>query len=156
VTVPLAVNLALFALIVTARPERWARWPFLFAMGMALGIAVLVYLSHAVLLPVAALAAYPQRTPSWREWLQRLAWLAGGAAAPVLVTAALLPLSVSTAGGATLGTFIGWIGYGSLRWFNLPHGAYAFIRSLLLYPGLGMNDRTRAYLATAGRLERAT
>jgi len=156
VTVPLALNLALFDLIVRAPPERWARPPFLFGVGMALGIAVLVYLSLAALLPVAALAARPQRTPSWRVWLQRLSWLAGSAAVPLIVAGALLAVSVSADGGPALSTLMGWIGYGSLGWFTLPHGAYGFTRSLLLYPGLGMNDRTSAYLATAGRLERAT
>jgi len=156
VTVPLALNLALFDLIVTAAPARWARRPFLFGVGTVLGIAVGVYLSHAVLLPVAALAAHPQRTQSWRVWLQRLAWLAGGAAVPLLVVGALLARSVGAVGRPALGTLTGWIYYGSLSWFTLPHGAYGFIRSLLLYPGLGMNDRTSAYLAAAGRVERAT
>src|SRR5262249_22083484 len=141
VTVPLALNVALFDLIVTAPPARWARRPFLFGLGMTLGIAVGVYLSHAVLLPVAALAARPQRTQSGRVWLQRVAWLAGGAAAPLLVVGALLAMSLGAVGGAELSRLTGWIDYGSLNWFTLPHGAYGFIRSLLLYPGLGMNDR---------------
>jgi hypothetical protein len=39
--------------------------------------------------------------------------------------------------------------YNKFTWFNLPHGVYAFLRSLLLYPHLSLVGTTRDYLAAA-------
>ena len=50
--------------------------------------------------------------------------------------------------------FLGGDMYGSLSWENIPRGVYAFLRSIALYPHLGMNDRTIFFLSTASKYQK--
>lgn len=157
VTPALAANLLVFDLILIAPRQRWPGARFLLGTGMAIGVATLAYLSNASLLLVAAAAAHPGADAPWRTWLRRVTLLAVGAAVPVVSAGALLSYLVAGPAGwpAQLARLHGGGQYGQLGLFNLPHGAYAFVRSLLLYPHLGMNERSSAYLAAATRLQLA-
>jgi len=154
VTPPLAVNLGLLDLLITAAPERWERPAFSFGLGAAIAIAALLYLTNGILLPVAALAARSRSGFERGIWLRRVALLSAGAIAGLTLSGAALIVWLHAAGASRLPELMVWSRYGGLDWSNLPRGAYAFIRSLLLYPGLGMNDRTTAYLNAAGPLQR--
>jgi hypothetical protein len=157
VTVPLAASLLVLDVLLTARSSDWERPAFPAAIGAAIGAAAMLYLTNASLFAVALAAAYPRPAAARRVWPRRVALLIAGTLLVFLPTMAVL----SQLDGAraqwpsVLGQVAGREGYIRPSWFDLPHGAYAFVRSLLLYPDLGINDSTRAYLASATSGQRA-
>lgn len=158
VTVPLAINLAVLAVILNADRRAWERPAFLVGIGVAIAVATLAYLSNASLAAVAVGAARLDTDGSRRSWPRRIVSLAAGAS--LVLVPALVALTwlrgAESAGVKLLGAY-GSDGYGYFTpaLSDLPHGAYTLARSLLLYPGLGMNDSTAAFLAAASWLQRA-
>jgi hypothetical protein len=150
-TIPIAVNLLVLAAIVTAPAPRWSARRFQLGVGVAIGVAALTYLTNVLLLAVAAVAAArAERSQGGR--VSRIATLVLGAAVPVVAAVVVVSIVFGVRWSAELGESAS--GYGGVGWFDVVHGGYAFVRSLLLYPGLGMNDRSVDYLAgasTAGR-----
>ena len=149
VTVPLAVELLVLAWILRGEASSATR---LVGVGSAIAVATLMYLTNAALLPVALLARrngpFAGRGPAHRTVL--------------LLTGFALPMLPALVGAAFItglyhwsGMFAGGNPYGIISWENLPRGVYAFLRTLLLFPGLGMNDRTLSYLGGAPMEARA-
>jgi hypothetical protein len=131
----------------------WPSW----ALGAAIGAAALAYASNALLLGVAVLAHWQGRHTR-PTWLRSLAWMCAGfvcLAAPIPYIA--LGIGVSHADRSLLAWhFFGEQHYGSISLSTLPRGLYAFLRMLVLYPGIGINDRTTQFLARAAATQRTT
>ncbi len=153
-TVPLAVSIAVLWLLLTSGRERRRQPGFAISLGLLTGLASLVYLTNALLAPVVLAGVLLDTSLRRRERLSQSLWFLGS----FVLTAVLVYLLVTA---PTLGTAYGriptpWHGgagrlYGIPTWRNLPHGAYAFLRSLAGYPGLGLGARTGDFLTTAGR-----
>lgn len=156
VTIGLVAVLAASALVFRLEPsdaEPAAKAP---AVGVAIGLATLVYATAALLLSVAALA-YGSAASGRGFRLLRIGGLVLGFLVVVAPAAALLAGEAATAPASwasVLSIYGGDTRYGLLTLESLPRGIYAFLRSLVLYPGLGMNDRTTVFLASATAAER--
>ncbi len=153
VTVPLALELLVLGqvlkLIRSAAPgsRDRGRGPIL-ALGVSIGVCALVYLSTAALLPAALMGLRSERRAP-RQWATAAMWLMAGFAVPV-AAGAIVAVSTSGSFGAIAAVLRPGSGYGALTWESLPRGGYAFARTLVLFPGLGINDRTVQWRQTAG------
>lgn len=125
-------------------------WPSFVASVLLSAFAFLLYAQSALLLlvMVAANLLAPDRPRFDRAWCASAYLLATVAlvAAVYAGHAALTPGTLSGAlyGGQGLGTV-----YGTLSPSALPYGAYALLRSIANYPGLGPALRSREFLAAA-------
>jgi hypothetical protein len=152
VTVPLAVELWVLGRVLIVPAHDLGRVATALAVGAVIGIATLNYMTSAALLPVALLRAW--RHADGDGSYRALGALSAGFAA----TLAIAVLAVTLAdprGGALLLAGLGVGGYGTVLGENIPRGIYAICRTLVLYPGLGMNDRTTAFVASATAWQRA-
>jgi hypothetical protein len=154
VTPALAAQLAVLALVIS-RGERPPTIPFALLVGLACALAMGMYLTAAVALGVAFVDVAARPSLSWGR---RLA-LAGALLAPAALAAGAALGGLWLLAGPALWRWLagGLAGtsYGEWRLLDVPHGLYAFLRTLALYPGLGMNDSTAATVAAAswgGRL----
>ena len=159
VTIPLAAGLAVLGPMLAVAEERPVQTDATPAtsllrpivLGLGAGLAVLTYLTNAAL-ALVGLAAIGVAV-GWPR-ARRLTW-----AALLLVSMFLIaaPVYLALAGWAlAAGTppnlLMLWSGsgmYGQFSWRSVPHGLYGFLRTLIGYPGLVMNDSTAAYLASA-------
>ena len=152
VTVPLALELLVLGQVLkltrSATPggQDRGRGPIL-ALGASIGVCALVYLSTAALLPAAVLGLRGERRNA-RQWAAAALWLIAGFAVPV-AAGVLVAISTSGSLGAIDAVLRPGSGYGALTWESLPRGCYAFARTLVLFPGLGINDRTVQWRQTA-------
>lgn len=157
VTLGMVPHLAAARWILGLPPGGNARaWPS-WALGAAIGAAALTYASGALLFGVAVLA-YWQGRHIRPTWLRSLAWMCAGfacLAAPIAYTA--LDIGAPHPNRSHLmWNFLGGEDYGYLSLSALPRGLYAFLRMLVLYPGIGINDQTTQFLATADTAQRTT
>jgi hypothetical protein len=122
------------------------------ALGVLLGLAALTYLNLALLLPVALLALWQ----GGALFSRASASLLLGFTLPTLPAAAFVAhVHVGLSNWTALfGLYGGDVRYGVIGWQNAPRGVYAFLRTLVLYPGLGLNDRTLRFLSEANTAER--
>jgi hypothetical protein len=117
-------------------------------------LAALAYANSLFLVPVAAGVFLTLEEPL-RPRLRQAFLVALGALLPLVVV--YLPLVVLATRWDAPGAWMLWHGgsaYGGMTAFDLPHGVYAFLRSLALYPNLAMSESSRAYLATGSLWER--
>jgi len=153
VALPLPVHLALLALLLRLEPGEPRRPARAFGLGLALGLATLAYLTFALLLPLALLVLWQGR----ERPIAPTAALIAGFLLPVVPAA--LSVAAFHASIADFAEFYrGYAGderYGVPAFDSLPRGLYAFLRMLVLYPGLGINDRTLRFLADADGVQRA-
>lgn len=147
VTVPLAVELLVLGWILHSAEHEAPTTAKLLGLGAAIGVATLMYVSSAALLPVAILSLSMSRRAAPRR-LQTTTLLVAGFAVPVILGAVVVlnALTPETAERVVLRPGYGW---GVLTWQNLPRGGYAFLRTLVMFPGLGMSDRTLLWQAQA-------
>ena len=157
VTVPLAVSLIVLSQILVASPGRMQRRPFAFFIGLGTGVAILTYLTNATLIPIALVAFWVTGNWTWQTPLRQAGVFMIGV---LLVT--LLPavwLVEYTRGDVWYWSLLGSderLGkYGGVTCFDFAHGGYAFLRTLALFPNLGMHDRTSVYLAETTWSQRA-
>lgn len=145
VTLGLCAHLAVLRLILQLEaggPRRLASSCWL---GVALALATLTYINCAMLLAVAALAHWQGRTARPR-WLR--SFVATCAAFAAVVVAAMViagVVALPTSGSS----------YGTLSRETIPRGLYAFLRTLVLFPQLGINDSTATFLRGASTGQRA-
>ncbi len=155
VTIPLAAHLAVLWGALAAPAHRARRPAYALGLGLGVVLSALTYLTGVLLLGVAAAGLLLRM-----EWPRpvRLRQAAIAAGTVLVVTAAGLLCGILWSRGALAqwpGRLLGGGVYGQLSWTSLPRGAYAFLRSLALYPNLAMNDSTRAFLASAAAPQRA-
>lgn len=147
VTPALAAQLAVLLLIVNRSQQRPPTVASLFLLGAAIALAMGFYLTSAWLVVVALVDLALQPALS----LRRRSLLAGALLLPLLLAACVVLIGLWLLWGetlwATLGAGLG--SYGQWQISSLGHGVYGFLHSLALYPGLGMNDSTRTFLAVA-------
>jgi hypothetical protein len=158
---PLALALATVWGLLAAGPAPSPRRVVL--LGLATALAILTYVSSALLVPVLAiglgLAEGYTRTERW----QRVGLFVGvvvAAVVPIYLLAMATAFGVRDVQAAQSWRLYGGLSeasaaYGQTRWANLPYGAYGFLRSILWYPALRPDESTAAYLATATWAERA-
>ena len=156
VTLPLALLLAVLWAVLCASPAAAARSRYPVILGLATVAAVAGYASSALLVPVVlvSLLADGRLKPA----LRRRHCLVYMAAVLLLLVPAYLAFLAAWSGGQweqVPAYFLGNSSYGRFVPFSLPHGIYAFLRSLALYPNLSLVGTTRQFLAQAspaGRL----
>ncbi|MGD8586622.1 MAG: hypothetical protein PVJ75_14820 [Chloroflexota bacterium] len=150
VTVPLAAALLVLWLVLTP-PERLARRPLTYAvtLGAAIALAALFYLNGVMLVAVAAVGLMVQPGRSRRARLAQIAIMLLAAGAICLPVGAALLLQRSWTAWADKMWQDGGQGYLAFEWLDIPHGGYAFLRSLALFPGQALNDSGRAFLNEA-------
>ena len=153
-TLGLAPHIAVLALLLQldatkVRPRTAA------GMGVAIAAVALTYAVGIFLLPVAALVVWQGRgaNPSWRRSMTVLL----GSCALGLLPAVIAVVWIQRVHwwGALYAGYLGGDTYGVLRWDNGPRGMYAALRMLVLFPGLGINDRTTAFWMAANSGQRA-
>lgn len=124
-------------------------------MGVAIAAVTMTYGVGALLLPVAGLVVWQGRiaNPSWRRTMVGLC----GSFALALLPAVIVVILVQGVGnwGGLSDMYLGGDRYGVLRWDNIPRSVYAVLRTLVLFPGLGINDSTVALLTSASTGRRA-
>jgi hypothetical protein len=165
ITVPLAANLAVLWALLASPPERAARPLQAIALGLGTGLATLTWLTGVFLVPVVlvGMALSPGDGPSPRPLRQAVLFLA---AAALVVLPAYLLMMVLAFGVRDWQGLLAWrlyggssgtadLLYGQLGLSSLPHGAYAFLRTLAWYPDLDVGASTTYYLAHAGWSQRA-
>jgi hypothetical protein len=150
VTPALAAALLVLWLILTP-PERLARRPLRHgaALGAAIALAILFYVNGVMLLVVAAAGLLAQPEGGRRERLGQAAAMLLAVAIVCLPVAAALVAERSWAAWTDQIWQGGGAGYTAFSWLDVPHGGYAFLRSLLLFPGQALNDSGRAFLGGA-------
>ena len=146
VMVPLAFGAAALLLAVrAARPDHSIREAV--AAGALTGLAILASLPNAAAgLAFGAALAIDRKNGS--DYIRRSA--AFSLAALVMA----LPVYLLVAGSSVFAPHPGSAWYGRLALGDVTHGAYAFLRSLVLAPGLSMGDHTALFLRAANRVER--
>lgn len=155
VTVPLAWALLVLWLIL-APPRRLATHGLMYAtvLGAVLTLAILFYLNGIMLVFVAATGLMVQEGHGRRERIEQLV------AMLLAVGLVCLPIGLALLDGRSWSQWANQIwqnggsGYTAVTWLDGPHGGYAFLRTLALFPGQAMNDSGRAFLAEAGWGER--
>jgi hypothetical protein len=156
VTVPLALSLAVLWLILCASPALAARRRYPVVLGLATAAAIAGYASSALLIPVVLVGLLADgRLEPARRRRQCGVYLA--AVLLLFVPAYLGFLAAWTRGNweKAPAYFFGNSTYGRVELFSIPHGIYAFLRSVALYPHLSLEGTTRQFLARAspaGRL----
>lgn len=160
VTVPLAVTLVLLWWILSASDDQWRRPRFAAGLGTAVGVAILTYQTSVFLIPAGVIGwlladRLPRRERLWQS--VRFSGAAVVTAAPIYLGVIFFLFDVRDwqalrawqlrAGAGTV--------YGVLTWRDIPHGVYAFVRTLAGFPGIRLNDRTTSYWAGAALTERA-
>jgi hypothetical protein len=114
-----------------------------------LALAILLYLNSALLVAAATAGLMAQGGRSRRARLGQVGLMLLVAATACLpVGAALLAQRGWTAWADKMWQG-GGQGYLAFSWLDVPHGGYAFLRSLALYPGQALNDSGRAFLSEA-------
>lgn len=155
VTIPLAATLLVLwgLLAVPARRRQWAGYAVLLGLGTTL--AILTYLTGAFLVPVVLAGLWLDEWPGTSDW-RRQAIRYGVTVAATALPALAIFLIAWTEGdwGRLVAALSGGSAYGEPTWFSLPHGVYAFLRGLLLYPGLSLAGTTRDFLGQAGSASR--
>ncbi len=150
VTPPLAAALLVLWLAL-APSERLARRPMAHAaaLGAAVALAILFYLNAVLLTIVAAVSLIGQPGRQRQERSKQVLVMVLVVSAVCLpVAAALLAKRSWTAWSGQLWPD-GGRGYTALTWLDIPHGGYAFLRSLVLFPGQALNDSGRSFLNAA-------
>lgn len=147
VTLPLAAHLWVLWLLWTT-PDDLARRPvYGLLVGSAILLATLCYLTGLLLWPIAliSIAARQDLLSGTRRRLSAMvsAVVLSGLGVLILHSA---PLWSGGEGRLWIARLLGGGVYGRWTWTSLPHGVYTFLRSLLLFPGLAMNESTRALL----------
>ena len=143
VTLPLAIQLAAVAWLLTAEEKRQHETAYAVGLGAVAALAIAFWLAAAWLLPAGALIF---RQNEWSRRAQRRQ------ISLFLVTALGLALPVIAVWGG------GWpypSGYARVSWRDLPHGVYALSRTVALFPGLSLNSSTAAFWQTATLGQRA-
>jgi hypothetical protein len=157
VTVPL-ISALLVLWLVLAPPQRLTARPSAYAcvLGGMIGLAIFFYLNSALLILVAAVGLVVRDGRIWREQIRQLAIMM------LVVTLVCVPAALYfvVVHDSSAWTNLIWqdsgAGYTSFSWLDAPHGAYAFLRTLGLYPGQALNDSTRVFLRAADWGDRAT
>jgi len=155
VTPALALLLAALwaVLAVSAGAAARRRYPIL--LGLLTAVAVTGYASSALLVPVVLLGLLADARLD--PVLRRRHCLVYLASVALLLAPTYLAFLAAWSGGRwelAQAYFFGR-SYGSFTPFDLPHGVYAFLRSLALYPELSLGGATRDFLQRApatGRL----
>lgn len=156
VTVPLALALVVLWLLLAASPALLTRTRTPVLLGLTTVAAAAAYVSNALLVAVVlvGLRADGRLQPGLRRRHGRI-YLA---VVLMLFAPAYLAFLAAWSRGnwrAVPAYFLGRGTYGHWAPFNIPHGVYAFLRSLALYPNLSLGGTTRQFLAQAsltGRL----
>ena len=155
VTPALALLLAVLWVLLGASPATAARRSYPVLLAAATAVAVAGYVSSALVVPVVlvGLLADDRLAPAVR----RRHCLAYVATVLLLSAPAYLMFLAAWSGGRWeyVPAYFFGRSYGHFTLLNLPHGIYAFLRSLALYPHLSLGGTTRDLLArasTAGRL----
>lgn len=134
-------------------PQATRAW----GVGAAIGFATLAYATCGLLLGVAALVHWQGRAQP--HWLRSLCWVIIGFVCLSLPVVAYVGVRMATSDHGALATAYRYLGrdeYGTVSVAALPRGSYAFLRMLVLYPGLGMNDETLRFLRGATTGQRVT
>jgi hypothetical protein len=150
VTIPLAATLlVLWGLLAVPLVQRqYAGYPVLLGLGTTL--AILSYLSGAFLVPVVLAGFWLEDQPArsyWRHQARRYVLTAAAVTLPAL--AVFLAVWSGGQWDRLLAALSGGSAYGEPTWFSLPHGVYAFLRGLVLFPGLSLEGTTRDFLSQA-------
>lgn len=150
VTIPLAATLlVLWGLLAVPACHR-QRAIYAVLLGLGTTLAVLSYLTGAFLVPVVLVGLWLDDRPAGSDWRrQALRYVASVAATTLPALAIFLILWSGGRWGQFLEALGGGSAYGELTWFSLPHGVYAFLRGLLLYPGLSLAGTTQDFLGQA-------
>ncbi|MDX1613719.1 MAG: hypothetical protein R3300_05365 [Candidatus Promineifilaceae bacterium] len=143
VTVPLAAALGVIWLAGAAPPANWRR-RYAVTLGFLTVMAGLFFATNLLLAPALLLYLWSDNRPGRPALRAYLVGLAVG----VFAAAAALLLALTAANGATLPALDAG-GYAQTGLSDLPQGIYAFLRSLILFRGLAMNDSTGAFWAAA-------
>jgi hypothetical protein len=155
VTLPLALMLAVLWAVLGVSPARAAQDRHPVLLGGATAGAIAGYVNSALLVPVVlvSLLADSRVEPALRR---RHCLIYATTVSLVLAPAYLSFLAIWSGGNwQTVPMYFFGSRYGRFTPVNIPHGAYAFLRSLALYPNLSLTGTTRALLAQAsppGRL----
>ena len=155
VTLPLALLLAvLWALLVVA-PATAARRGDPILLGAATAAAVTGYVSSVLLVPVVLVGLLADGR--LKLALRRRRSLVYLATVLLILVPVYLAFLAAWSGGrwALVPAYFFGRSYGRFTPFSVPHGVYAFLRSLALYPNLSLGGTTRDFLAQAsltGRL----
>lgn len=155
VTPALAVKLGLLWGLLAASPERAKRPGYAVLLGLGASLAIFTYLTSAFLILVALvgflLIEFPWRVRLWQVLIFVVVVLLALVPTYLLLMRAVFGIRDLP---GLLALFSGGSAYGQFSWRSLLHGAYAFLRTLGGWPGLGLNDSTAAHLARAGWGER--
>ena len=149
VTVPLALQLLALWSILGIAPEYIDRSWYAVSLGLVVALAIFAYLTSVFLILVVLVGLLTANLNQRRRWRQIALFLA----TVLLILIPVFGFSLSAWSGGDLNRFksLGGQGaYGLLNWLSIPHGLYAFLRSIGLFPGLVMNDSTQDMLAAAG------
>jgi hypothetical protein len=147
VTAPLALMLAVLwgVLCVTSGTAARGRYPIL--LGAATAVAVAGYASNLLLAPVVSVGLLTDHRLD--PALRRRHCMVYVTTMLLLLVPAYLAFLAAWSGSAWQHVPAYFFGrsYGHFAPFDIPHGIYAFLRSLALYPNLSLEGTTRQFLA---------
>jgi hypothetical protein len=153
----LAVLLAVTCWLMTAPASTLRRPAAMIALGAGVGLAILTFLTNAVLVPMSLVVLLGLRDLPVRARLEQVLRFLLGVTLVIVPAYLLVAFFVHGARGteslASLQLYGGWgtgVLYGRPDLGNAGHAAYAVLRTLATFPGLGLNDRTSLLLANAG------
>lgn len=150
VTIPLATTLLVLWGLLAVSPGQWQHAGYPILLGLGTTLAILSYLTGAFLVPVVLAGLWLDDQlagPRWRRHALRYVGTVAATTLPVL--AVFLAVWSGGQGDRLRAALSGGSVYGEPTWFSLPHGVYAFLRGLILFPGLSLEGTTQDFLSQA-------
>jgi hypothetical protein len=157
VTPPLAESLAILAVLLTIRQADVLLPKSACLLGIATGFAALTYSLNILLVaPVLAAILLVKVQPMQARLRQGVRYLATAfvSIVPVYATVFYFVYGIHSLDGLRGLSVYGGQGqgllYGTFSPSNLFYGSYALLRSLIGFPGIGLDDQTSVYLSSVG------
>ena len=118
-------------------------------LGLLTAFAILYYLTHFFLLPVISLGIVLFPSLALKTRIKSVLVFLATVLIVVSIPLGIIFMLITNYYPNALHYFFGGNLYGTISWENIPRGVYAFLRSIALFPGLGMNDRTLEFISSA-------
>lgn len=152
VTIPLAMSLLVLWGVLKLDSSAVSRPVSAILLALATWLAILTYASSVILIAVVVVGFIAQREASSAIRARQLILYLG-----IIVILILATFSFVYINGYSVDYLQALINpnyYGAWSPIDIAHGGYAFLRSLALYPNLGMNDSTAVYISSVSTGEK--
>ena len=154
VLLPLVPSLGVIAILIHYLQKGSIFFKPVLSLALLTCVAILFYLTNVFLIPVIVFGIFLINKQALTNRFKYSMIFFGIVLLILLPVFSLIIYYLRTNQPDSLTFLLGGGVYGVINWENIPRGIYAFLRSIALYPHLGINDRTINFLTTASNTQR--